>query len=1440
MKNPSRDDFTEKIRKRIAFRAGWLCSFPSCRKLTVGAGSDSESFISIGTASHITAASPGGPRYDKSMSSEERKSVKNGIWMCRDHGTVIDSADPQFTVEKLHEWKAQAEAISLNWVCNNDAPFKQLTHTSSSVQACLFEAARADLDIFRRSLKWPATNINLMLRVAGKHESISTSVLSNLLSAMDDLILIAGPGMGKTTALLQIAEGLLSNHSSTPIFVSLGDWSTEASSIVESILKRTEFKNVSEENFREIASKGRVTLLLDGWNELNAPSRIRARVQLEALKAEFPEIHLVLTTRQQLLDVPIDGEFVELLSLNENQQSQIASSLKGDEGITLVDKALRTSGLNELIKIPLYLVALLKLPKEKVFPTTKEELLRHFVNIHQSDLAKAETLNDTLQGEQTEYLVNLAVFAMKSSNTVIPETNAKRTISETSFFLEQEGQITQKPQPLHVLEALIANHVLIRRPDTTSFMFQHQQFQEWYASHLIEKLILSMAEPASLKTLREDIFDLTNWEEVIFFAVERLSRGSPTEIESCGKAILVALSVDPLLAAEMIYRSTEKVWNQISAEVLNFATKWHVPGKTDRAIRFMLASARYEFLDIVWPLLTHTNDQIRYSLHQKLNQFRPAILGESAIELISGLSADMRKELLSEIAYSSDISGLDLVVSIVKNESNLEIKAAIITTLSFRLASRHILEILDASNPDLLELLVERRILEDYENQEIARRISAIQVQNNSKRLSDFEELNNLLDAPFSADNKSEVFKLISTMSMKDRGGDIHNLLFNSYTKYPEEIINGLLARIKSGNQLFYNAHQIIALSNITLDDPDLLQYSLTGVSALNNECAAVVSLFGSTSVGRLIDEYLEVWKRFKVGSKWNMEFEERFRGLETLIGHTPGMSLLDAISERSNTASIQQIDLFSQLLNRDPRSNSRRPFDKGADEIIQNFILDWARRMLNSTDATRGQKAHLASLASLFPSINLLPILKELLDDNLERYKSLRNKANELNWRPCNIVDEARCPYTHEYFLAFRAIKNPAISHLASQYLFDQFFGGLAARLIVDQWIELNDLPNFTHFSLGVDFRNVKEKYKKRQTNPNYTASEASLIFKAVECLIRDNPTDENIDLASQLGQAGFQLPNSSWNTVKESLLNLTTLRFRPSLLLSMVLSGEVIKASFILHGVSHLIEESRKHSWPLDPDSYQLREWTRLLPFVDNQSEVINILNLLPENLRSPHLMSEMVRAFPFSPVPKSEDTFFDLAKFDTRFISNSDWRATAFNLKTTSSSIRIINNVVAGKMGSSQIENFDLTRELSQLLNIEGVREHLYQLIREQPFNHGISKLAGAIAENPDTEGLLLLIELEMTQQENWANWRTVQRVITESIPIENSTGIYEVRPSSAKGLRKKLLALTTDGSNTDIAAKYLRVVDSIRDEYGTPTTENRHPDLKSGKPWPIVIS
>ncbi len=60
-------------------------------------------------AAHITAASAGGPRYDPTLTPEERRSVTNGIWTCQNHGKEVDDDVVRYSADTLRAWKHHAE-----------------------------------------------------------------------------------------------------------------------------------------------------------------------------------------------------------------------------------------------------------------------------------------------------------------------------------------------------------------------------------------------------------------------------------------------------------------------------------------------------------------------------------------------------------------------------------------------------------------------------------------------------------------------------------------------------------------------------------------------------------------------------------------------------------------------------------------------------------------------------------------------------------------------------------------------------------------------------------------------------------------------------------------------------------------------------------------------------------------------------------------------------------------------------------------------------------------------------------------------------------------------------------------------------------------------------------------------------------------------------------
>ena len=107
-KKNNRDDFDKKVINALPKRASYICSNPECRCLTIIAATklDEEKFTYIGVAAHITAAAEGGPRYNKELTSTERSSIKNGIFLCGSCSIMIDKNNGlDYSSELLKNWK---------------------------------------------------------------------------------------------------------------------------------------------------------------------------------------------------------------------------------------------------------------------------------------------------------------------------------------------------------------------------------------------------------------------------------------------------------------------------------------------------------------------------------------------------------------------------------------------------------------------------------------------------------------------------------------------------------------------------------------------------------------------------------------------------------------------------------------------------------------------------------------------------------------------------------------------------------------------------------------------------------------------------------------------------------------------------------------------------------------------------------------------------------------------------------------------------------------------------------------------------------------------------------------------------------------------------------------------------------------------------------------
>jgi len=141
-----RDEFTLPVKDTLARRVGFRCSNPACHQPTSGPQEDATKAVNIGVAAHVTAASPGGMRYNPQLTAEERTSAQNGIWLCQACAKLVDNDAQRYAVQILQRWKTISEAAALRALEKREADDDELLFLRlEQLMPDLLDAMRKDL-----------------------------------------------------------------------------------------------------------------------------------------------------------------------------------------------------------------------------------------------------------------------------------------------------------------------------------------------------------------------------------------------------------------------------------------------------------------------------------------------------------------------------------------------------------------------------------------------------------------------------------------------------------------------------------------------------------------------------------------------------------------------------------------------------------------------------------------------------------------------------------------------------------------------------------------------------------------------------------------------------------------------------------------------------------------------------------------------------------------------------------------------------------------------------------------------------------------------------------------------------------------------------------------------------------------------------------------------
>ena len=347
------------------------------------------------------------------------------------------------------------------------------------------------------------TAVRLDPNGADSADVLSLEQIDQVLSQSCRIILEGPAGGGKTTTLTQLAQR--PRTTGTPFMVDLPAWTSSRRGILEYIAGMPAFQaeGLTAVDLARVQQTEPFLFLLNGWNEIAESNSVQANDALREVERDFPSAGIIVATRTHYLKPPLPGALrLRLLSLRRVQRAAYLVARLGDKCAELHARIDADVSLDELTRTPFILSGIASLFEASVeIPSTKIGVLGQVLRLQeQRDEHRNALRAAPIFGRQMDYLEVLATEMTRRGAVALPEAAARAIVAVVARQLATSGQIEPVGAPT-VLATLTAHHVLelVDYPKT-AFRFEHQQFQEYFAS---------LDTHAQLLELRDDDHDAT-------------------------------------------------------------------------------------------------------------------------------------------------------------------------------------------------------------------------------------------------------------------------------------------------------------------------------------------------------------------------------------------------------------------------------------------------------------------------------------------------------------------------------------------------------------------------------------------------------------------------------------------------------------------------------------------------------------------------------------------------------------------------------------------------------------------------------------------------------------------------------------------------------------------------------------------------------------------
>ena len=566
--------------RQIAELAGYICTNPPCKKLTIAPSKFlPEKIINIGEAAHINGNKPSSARFEK-VSGDYIESIENGIWLCRNcHKKIDANKGIDYKVETLKSWKTEhsellrenlGEPINLFlknlWISNYVRRNLEVENTIEVLNERIYKIKDYGLFKFRsegnkdtdyRKIIDQIITFN-KFQTLNEEEIVDEEEHDEVIDHGKNYYILKGEsGVGKTQFLEFLKNSFIkllheNKTNLIPVLIKLKYWSSNKH-IFELIYDELKIPQLRKREIKSFLIKGRFLILLDGYNEVLQNYKTKFLQDLLKFKDDYPDNSFLISLKIEHSIKDLKEYFPRLISMEppdlEDLEEHIRINSKIDPQTFFSE--IEDKNLTNIAKLPLFLNYLIIYFKNfNRLPISKYKILENLINNYFEKHIRNNEIKLKMEFDIVKIIISFIAYNMifKKRSQQLTEREYQELLMKNISDLKKEFLLNDSINAEFLTKFFLSYNILSFKNNYYSFW--HPILLEYFCAfelanqinnetltiqfeELIEVLEFQNYLIISFPLIENELFKKTLKDKNIFLFIESLLEKSDLKEVEC-------------------------------------------------------------------------------------------------------------------------------------------------------------------------------------------------------------------------------------------------------------------------------------------------------------------------------------------------------------------------------------------------------------------------------------------------------------------------------------------------------------------------------------------------------------------------------------------------------------------------------------------------------------------------------------------------------------------------------------------------------------------------------------------------------------------------------------------------------------------------------------------------------------------------------------------